>query len=200
MIVTPRINEAIKLASRLHREQVRNDDAKTPYISHLMAVAMILSHVTDDEDVIIAGLMHDSLEDVPGYTYDQLVLDCGERVATIVKHVTEPLDANKEASEQLPWLARKESYLEALRTGDAASAMVSSADKIHNTDSFLQDIEKEGGAFAKRFGSSVLNRVWFHEQVLAIVTEKLGESHPLVSMFSLSTEKFRALGMQLQEK
>lgn len=193
MIVTPRINEAIKLASRLHREQVRNDDAKTPYVSHLMAVAMILSHVTDDEDVIIAGLLHDSLEDVPGYTYDQLVLDCGERVAAIVKHVTEPLDANKDASEQLPWLARKEAYLEVLRTGDAASAMVSSADKIHNTDSFLQDIEKEGDAFAKRFGSSILNRVWFHEQVLAIVSEKLGESHPLVVMFSFSTEKFRAL-------
>ena len=91
---TPSLDEAIKLASHLHRNQTRNDNNKTPYISHLMSVAMILTHVTDDKDIVIAGLMHDSLEDVPHYTYDMLVEDCGKRVADIVKHVTEPLDAN----------------------------------------------------------------------------------------------------------
>ena len=200
MIITPRINEAIKLASRLHRNQVRNDIEKTPYISHLVSVAMILSEVTDDEEVIIAGLMHDALEDVPDYSYEQLVLDCGERVAQIVKHVTEPLDANKEMNEQLPWLARKEAYLEVLKTGGIESAMVSSVDKIHNTDSFLEDIKREGDSFALTFGSSVLNRLWFHEQVLAIVTEKLGENHQLIKKFTSSTEAFRDLSVRLQEK
>ena len=200
MIVTPRINEAIKLASRLHRNQIRNDSGKTPYVSHLVAVAMILSEATDDEDIIIAGLMHDSLEDVPEYTYEQLVLDCGKRVADIVQHVTEPLDANKDISEQLPWLERKEAYLEALRKGGEESAMVSSADKIHNTESFIQDIEREGDAFAKRFGSSILNRVWFHEQVLAVVSDKLGDGHILVKSFSLSTDNFKTLGARLEDK
>lgn len=197
MIFTSRLDEAIKLASRLHRNQSRNDTDKTPYASHLFAVAAILSEVTNDEDIIIAGLMHDSLEDVPKYTYENLVEDCGEHVARIVKHVTEPLDANKEMSEQLPWLTRKQLYLETLREGGEESAMVSCADKIHNTESFIKDIEQEDGLFASRFGSSARNRLWFHEQVLTVVTEKLGEEHVLVKRFAASTESFRALVSRL---
>lgn len=193
MLFTPRLDEAIKLASRLHRDQTRRDNEKTPYISHLVSVAALLSEVTDDEDIVIAGLMHDSLEDVPGYTYENLVIDCGERVATIVSHVTEPLDASKDMSEQLPWLERKEEYLSVLRSGGVESAMVSSADKIHNTESFIRDIAKEDGVFGSRFGSSIRNRLWFHEQVLLVVVKKLGKDHPLVKRFMISTEAFRVL-------
>jgi (p)ppGpp synthase/HD superfamily hydrolase len=154
---------------------------------------MILSSATEDEDTIVAGLMHDSLEDVPLYTYERLLEDCGERVAEIVKHVTEPLDANKGDDEQLPWLLRKEKYLENLRSGGVESALVSTADKIHNTESFLEDVIREGESFILRFDSSLLNKVWFHEQVLAIVIEKLGGENILVKRFMLSMEGFKKL-------
>src|SRR3989344_7317154 len=124
MFLTPRIDEAIRLACRLHSNQIRKDNQQTPYISHLVSVAIMLSEATNDEDIIIAGLMHDTLEDVPHYTYENLIVDCGARVAEIVKHVTEPLDANKLENEQLPWLKRKEEYLKNLRTGGIESAMV----------------------------------------------------------------------------
>jgi (p)ppGpp synthase/HD superfamily hydrolase len=193
MIFTSRMNEAIKLACHLHRHQMRKDFHSTPYVSHLFSVAMILSTVTDDEDIIIGGLLHDSLEDVPHYTYDNLVEDCGERVASIVKHVTEPLDASKMDNEQLPWLARKDQYLENLKAGGIESAMVSAADKIHNTESFLFDAELSGDAFMLKFSSSLRNKLWFHEQALAIVREKLGNENALVSRLSLCTEEFRKL-------
>lgn len=195
MLLSPRLDEAIKLASRLHREQFRNDALATPYISHLISVAILVASVTDDEDTIIAGLMHDALEDVPHYSYDQLVLDCGERVAQIVSHVTEPLDANKAEDEQLPWLTRKEAYLEALRGGGVESAIVSLADKIHNTESFLRDFTKEGDNYAVRFHSSIKNRLWFHEQVLVIVEEKLGTQHALVVRFKEAMEIFRQISV-----
>lgn len=193
MHFSPRIDEAIKHATRLHRNQIRKDYGHTPYVSHLFAVAMMLSNVTEDEDIIIAGLMHDSLEDVPNYSYENLVEDCGERVAEIVTHVTEPLDANKRDDEQLPWLERKESYLVNLRNGGIESAMVSAADKIHNTESFMADAEREGNAFTSRFGSSLRNKLWFHEQVLAIVEEKVGKDHKLVERLTLCTDEFRKL-------
>ncbi len=193
MLFTPRINEAIKSASHLHRHHVRKDKNHTPYISHLVSVAMMLREVMDDEDIIIAGLMHDSLEDVPNYTYDNLASDFGNRVADIVMHVTEPLDANKAEDEQLPWLTRKEKYLENLRSGGAESAMVSASDKIHNTESFIQDATLEQGEFLARFHSSIRNKVWFHEQVLLIVEEKLGKEHKLVSRLTSCTEEFRKL-------
>ena len=124
MTLSPRINQAIRLASHLHRNQLRMDSLKTPYVSHLFSVAFLISSATDDEDTIIAGLMHDSLEDVKGYTIEDLKNDCGEEVAEIVKHVTEPLDANKMDSEQLPWLQRKEEYLKNLTSGGVKSALV----------------------------------------------------------------------------
>ena len=195
MTLTPRLDEAIKCAARLHRFQSRNDSKQTPYSTHLFSVAILLSSVTDDEDILIAGIMHDALEDVPGYTYEQLVIDCGERVAEIVKHVTEPLDANKEKDEQIPWLERKEAYLELLRSGGVESALVSAADKIHNTISFLKDAQEEGETFTSRFGSSIKNRLWFHEEVLAIVEVKLGTDHALVVSFKKATENLREVAV-----
>lgn len=193
MNFSPRINEAIKLASHLHRNQTRKDLNNTPYVSHLFSVAMILSSVTDDEDIVIAGLMHDSLEDVPSYSYEMLSRDCGVRVAEIVSHVTEPLDATKLDSEQLPWLTRKEMYMENLRAGGIESAMVSSADKIHNTESLISDTKTSGEAFLSRFSSSLRNKLWFHEQVLGIVREKLGDDNLLIKRLELCTGEFKKL-------
>ncbi len=193
MNLTPRIDQAIRLACHLHRNQVRKDANRTPYVSHLFAVATLLSSATDDEDTIIAGIMHDSLEDVPSYTKEMLEHDFGSDVLDIVVHVTEPLDANKLDSEQLPWLERKEEYLAVLRSGSLKSALVSAADKIHNTESFLQDTKSEGMDFITRFHSSLRNKLWFHEEVLAIVTEKLGSDNVLVRRLTLCTDDFRKL-------
>lgn len=154
---------------------------------------MILREITTDEDIIIAGLMHDSLEDVPDYTYESLVDDCGERVAKIVKHVSEPLDPNKNLDEQLPWLVRKEAYLNNLRGGTIESALVSAADKIHNTESFVIDYKREGSEFLRHFGSSILNTVWFIEQVLEIISEKLSHDHMYVVRLNNALDEMRLL-------
>jgi (p)ppGpp synthase/HD superfamily hydrolase len=195
MILTQRLDAAIKRAAQLHRNQVRKDIARTPYITHLVAVATLVASATDDEDTIVAGLMHDSLEDVPGYTYDSLVDDCGERVAEIVSHVTEPLDANKSEDEQLPWLTRKEAYLNVLKEGGEAAALVSLADKIHNTESYIDDFHNEGEAYKERFGSSLQNRVWFHDEVFKHVSSMLGDEHHLVKRFKTSMDIFRSLSV-----
>lgn len=192
MHLTPRLNEAIKLSSHLHRNHFRKDNYNTPYVSHLYAVAALISSVTNDEDIIIAGLMHDSLEDVP-YTPADLEAVFGKRVADIVVHVTEPLDATKGQDEQLPWLERKQAYLKVLREGGVESAIVSAADKIHNTESFIFDMKTEGEAFTSRFPSSLRNKIWFHEEALAIIREKLGEEHSLVKRLVLCTEEFKQL-------
>ena len=63
MAYSYRIEQAIKAASVLHREQVRKGSVPFPYITHLFAVAMIASDYTDDEDVIVAALLHDTIED-----------------------------------------------------------------------------------------------------------------------------------------
>ena len=64
MELTKKIQKAINLASKLHHGQIRKGDGELPYISHPFSVAWILNQYTDNEDIIVAGILHDILEDV----------------------------------------------------------------------------------------------------------------------------------------
>lgn len=154
---TEKILKAINLASDLHRNQYRQDENKTPYVSHLFAVAMYLASITDDEDVICAGLMHDSLEDVPDYTYDDLVSNLGEKVASIVRNVTE--------EKSLPYKERKIAYIDHLKNADLESVYVSLSDKIHNAKSYnyMPDHKKHIG------------HEYVYKEVLNVAKEKIKE-------------------------
>lgn len=138
---TKRFFNTVNIASRLHRNQVRKDKEETPYISHLFGVAMLLADVTEDEDVVLAGLMHDTLEDVPDYTYENLLKDCGARVADFVKNVTE--------EKHLPYKERKMAYLSNIKESDNQSLIISVADKLHNAMSFhsMNNNHKHDGHF-----------------------------------------------------
>ncbi len=167
-IITDRVINAINLATHLHHGHVRRDEHNTPYISHLFAVAMLLKSVTNDEDVIIAGLMHDALEDVADYEYEHLEADCGQRVAKIVQGVTE--------IKSMPYQERKVNYLETLKLGMIESVLVSVADKLHNLKS-LKDVH-----YSHNMNKET--QILIYREVLKIGQERLinahGEAHPLV--------------------
>ena len=88
-IFTGRIEQAIALALRAHEGQVRKGDGQLPYVVHPVTVALILSRYTGDEDTIIAGLLHDTLEDTL-VTKEEVERGFGERVRDMVLDVTEP--------------------------------------------------------------------------------------------------------------
>ena len=71
------------------RTQVRKGDGQPPYIVHPVTVALILSRYTSDEDTIIAGLLHDTLEDTL-VTAEEIERAFGEKVRDMVLDVTEP--------------------------------------------------------------------------------------------------------------
>ncbi len=183
MILSKRLSLAINRTSELHRDQERKGVDRTPYVSHLYSVSHILSCVTDDEDVLIAGLMHDSLEDVPNFTKENLLEEFGERVMTIVIGVTEPLDANKEMGDQLPWLVRKEAYIQAVKDGPMESAMVSCADKIHNLMSTEYAYSVTDVSLFDKMQMSFLNQKLFYDKVFLVCEEKLGKDHVLVTSY-----------------
>jgi type IV pilus assembly protein PilC len=81
------------------------------------------------------------------------------------------------------------------RTARTMSSLLLSgvADKIHNTESILRDMNRDDGLPSSKFHSSLRNRLWFHEQVLIIIKEKLGDEHMLVKRLSTCTESFKAL-------
>lgn len=180
MILSPRLDSALKLASHIHRDQTRRDAERTPYISHLVAVMLLVSDVTKDEDILIAALLHDAIEDVANFTEQDLKEAFGDRVAKLVYHVTEPQAKEDPFFASIPWLTRKELYLARLEEGEEGSLLISTADKLHNLTSFLTDAEREGETFLSNFHGSIKNQLWFYEEVLSRVSQRLGTTHPLV--------------------
>ena len=131
---TPRLYQAVNTAARAHdRHQRKGSDI--PYIVHPFSVMTIAAEATEDEDVLIACLFHDILEDVPeNYSEQTMRQEYGDRVTELVLGVTKNSDITD-------WRQRSEAYLEHLWQADDGAVIVSAADKIHNLISILEDLQ-----------------------------------------------------------
>ncbi len=179
MKLTQKIQQAINLASRLHLGQVRKGDSGLPYISHPFSVAWILSNYTEDEYIIVAGILHDVLEDVKGYYYEDMVRDFGEKVAQIVKGASEDKDPNVESDEKATWEERKMKYLAGLEHDSEESLMVCAADKIHNLQSMIKAYQEKGEALWDNFNSPKEKKLWLYKEILKFMRTRL--DNPIVT-------------------
>lgn len=193
MFLTDAIFRAIERATALHHGQTRRVTG-VPYIVHPYAVGFLLAHFTDDEAVIIAGLFHDVLEDVPGYTRDMLEAEFGPAVAQLVSEVTED-NAIYEEHPELPHPDRvrlkKEDYLRRLMDDSEGALMIAAADKICNTRSFLEEYPKLGTAFWAGYRGTPERYLQFSLTFNAIIQDKL--KHPL----SLELDRVTRLAQKL---
>src|SRR6266853_3455026 len=122
-----RFEAALLLATRLHATQTRKG-GRIPYVSHLLGVASLALEHGGDEDVAIAALLHDAVEDQGGRPTLQTIRRMfGDRVATVVMECS---DTDREPKP--PWRERKERYLAHLPSASADALLVSIADKLHN--------------------------------------------------------------------
>ncbi len=180
MFLTPRIEKAIVRATVLHQSQKRKISG-VPYIVHPYSVAFLLAHYTDDEDVIIAGLLHDTLEDIPEYTEEMLREEFGERACAIVKEVTEDFTQAEKEDHSIRgnnWRARKEKYLANLSNDSKEALLVATADKIHNMRSALDEYRIHGDSVWEKFKRNADNLIWFYTEAAKVINEHL--EHPLV--------------------
>ncbi len=174
-----KIDRALRLAARLHNGQERKDDARTPYIVHPFAVMLILTKYSNDEDVFIAALLHDILEDVKlpyQEKVDLIEKEFGHRVLEIVQSVSEEKDPLQKTNEKSTWLDRKTKYIERLKSETNEALFISAADKIHNLRSMIADYQTDGSKIWGKFNSSPNQMVWFYEEVAKVVSEKIGDS------------------------
>jgi (p)ppGpp synthase/HD superfamily hydrolase len=180
MFLTPNIERAIVRATVLHQSQKRKVNG-VPYIIHPYSVAFLLAHYVDDEDVIIAGLLHDTLEDIPDYTEELLREEFGERVCAIVKEVTEDFTQAEKEDHSIRgnnWRARKEKYLANLENDSPEALLVATADKIHNMRNALDEHTLHGDAVWEKFKRNADNLIWFYTEAADVISRHL--AHPLV--------------------
>lgn len=164
MLLNPKIQKAIYIATHQHREQKRKI-SDLPYIAHPFSVAWLLSEHVNDEDLIVAAFLHDVLEDTHGYEYLDIVRDFGERVALMVKNVTEV--------KGLAWRERKEKYIENLQNASEEVLMLVTADKIHNLASIREEILETGILPWDIHFQSLEENKWFYTSVFEVVEKRL---------------------------
>jgi GTP diphosphokinase / guanosine-3',5'-bis(diphosphate) 3'-diphosphatase len=101
------IQKAFVKAYDLHKHQ-RRKQSKTPYLVHLLDAAKYLMYETDDEEIICAGILHDTLEDTD-YSEDALRADFGDRVCSLVMFCTEPNNNYRSTQDEMKnsWKERK---------------------------------------------------------------------------------------------
>lgn len=129
-VYTERIERAVELASICHDGQLRKNPMKRiPYIGHAVAVGMMLVHFGYPEDVVVAGLLHDTVEDTD-LELDAIRREFGDDVADLVEDCSE-------RDKSLPWAERKRRYIEHMKTASGEAQAISCCDKIHNMRSVV---------------------------------------------------------------
>ena len=121
------IIKAYEIARKLHDGQFRKSGE--PYIIHPVAVAKILAQFGMDNETVVAGLLHDSIEDT-GYTRDQLAEDFDEKIADLVEGVTKLTNISYDSSEAAQAENFRKMFL--AMSKDIRVLIVKLADRLHN--------------------------------------------------------------------
>lgn len=157
----PRFRKALLFAAEKHSGQTRKAST-IPYIAHLMGVASLALEFGGDEDLAIAALLHDVVEDCGGMPMlAEVKRKFGPRVARIVDGCTDSYTDPKP-----PWRQRKEMYLKRLRKADADTRLVSAADKLNNVRSILSDYREVGESIWARFNGRREGTLWYYRSLL----------------------------------
>jgi (p)ppGpp synthase/HD superfamily hydrolase len=156
-----RFDAALIYAATLHRTQVRKG-SEVPYLAHLIAVAGLVLEHDGDEELAIAGLLHDAVEDQGG---DPIAMEIrarfGDRVADVVLGCSD--SSAPKGAMKLPWRHRKESYLVHFGSAHPDVRTVSMADKLHNCRNTVSDLHEQGLSTFDKFNATREDTLWFYQ-------------------------------------
>lgn len=150
-----KIHKAINFAAKKHKDQLRKG-TDIPYISHIMEVMQILIENTDYEDIIIAGILHDTLEDTDT-TEEEIEKLFGKEILRIVKSLTE--------DKKLNWFERKKHTIRHLHSFLYEAKYICFADKLSNIRSIYLDLHEIGDDVWKRFNAEKKDIKWYYENL-----------------------------------
>ena len=151
-----RIHNAIIFAAQMHKNQLRKG-TDLPYIIHPMEVMQILTENGCNEDLIIAGILHDVLEDTDA-TPEIVENLFGSKVLSLVTSETQ--DINK------PWKKRRQEALLKIKQESRDAQLVFCADKLSNIKSIYADKQAIGNDVFKRFSAPLSDIKWYYQNMV----------------------------------
>ena len=175
--------EALRLAAMAHYEQMRKGNG-LPYIIHPIHVSVILLRHGFSTEAAIAGLLHDVVED-----QDYELAEIAERFGPEVAEMVDALSEHKCDShgKKRPWKVRKGEALEQIRGASKEAVAVKAADALHNAESFVEDLRREGPQIWRHFNQGPESQLAYYRKIVQISQSRLG-SHPLVKELTKTVE------------
>lgn len=155
------LTDAIAFAAKCHEKQLRKG-TDIPYIVHPMEACAIVATINNDQDLLIAAVLHDVIEDC-GITEKELKARFGEKVAVLVACESATKEANAEAS----WRRRREETILRLKKGasDELQALVL-ADKLSNMRAIARDYKDLGDGLWTRFNQTdKKEHAWYYRSI-----------------------------------
>lgn len=166
--MSDKIFSALRFATNAHSGQFRKS-TKNPYIVHPIAVMEYLIRYQATEDAVVAGILHDTLEDTPT-TQTDLRRNFGDRVTELVLGASEP-------NKSLSWEQRKEHTISHLNTlNDQEQLMVICADKLSNISSIAYDLSTQGPVVWNRFNRGYEQQKWYYCRLASVFAKHTGKS------------------------
>lgn len=186
--MSARHERALRWAAVGHAGQARKG-SDIPYFQHVAAVAMILARAGFDEDVVIAGLLHDIVEDSDA-THEEVEERFGPAVARIVRACSETkLDAD---GRKRPWIDRKRDHIAAIPAADLAARAVMLADKLHNLTSIEVDLA-EGRPVWSKFNADRDQVLWYYREAIAACAEEDAADPRILALAAACRERLARL-------
>jgi (p)ppGpp synthase/HD superfamily hydrolase len=169
-----KVFEAIEFAVKAHRGQFRKG-TKLPYILHPLGVAKILIEHECYEEIVIAGILHDTVEDTP-VTLDDIKEHFGVRVAGLVEALSEPDKSDS-------WENRKQHTIDYLKTAPVDVLLIACADKLNNIRAIQEDYAKHGETLWSRFNRPKMKQKWYYQALADVFVSRI-ESEVSKSLFT----------------
>ncbi len=177
--LTDDMRKAVQFALEAHKGQVRKVNG-APYVSHLFDVAEILLNVKASENLVIAGILHDIIEDTPFTDKDILALFPSQKGQAILHIILADNESDKSAS----WMERKtETITYAQNSDDEEGLLLICADKISNLSSLVENMEICGEMVWKYFNSPKDKQIWYYESLFKVFEKKLAHYPHLICRY-----------------
>lgn len=167
--MSKRLDDAIEFATKKHAEQTRKRE-NTPYILHPLEAAAVAAELTKDEDILIAAVLHDTVEDTDT-SIDEVREKFGNRVAELVESETE--NKREDLPPEETWEIRKKESLEHLKNStDPAVKILWLADKVSNIRTLYRLYQKEGDALWNHFNmKDIKKQAWYYKTVAELLSD-----------------------------
>lgn len=210
-------DRALVLAAIVH-DGVARKGTVIPYIIHPVHVATLLLRHGYGPELVLAGLLHDVLEDIdygdgrlqlavsktfphagfPAELVDEetfrtcfrafFVKEFGPAVTHLVEAVSEP---KNDGGPRRSWLERRTVILERLAAEHADVVALKAADALHNVRSIVEDLTHHGATVMGRFKASPAETLWYYQQITRLVSRRLGDA-PIAQELSAAVDELAA--------